>query len=684
METRNALGNLVNRYRAVLKKCKLLNVFGTLAIAGALVLGSAGLSLAGEIIAGASAPILEGDSSDPNLTNNGSITGLDRTINGVSAKVGIFSDTTASSINFNLSNNGTIKFNDSTKDAIGMRAGNRTASTPAGTNRLINNASGVIEISGMSVSGMEAFQQLPSSNYVQNDGMITVSGTNAVAGISANSGSDVAGASNTIINNGTINASTSGNTWRAVGISLTYGGRVENTGIINVSAPNGDTFEVSSIGGPIIVGANWATTLRTWTPENTVFEATNTTVRFDNTNLIIRPGTAEQGFVAGQYYEVAHMTADHAKFFTEVYGTIAQVTTDSPFYTAEAVGLGGKTPKVRLVAEGSVITESAETVASRAVGNVHTMINNVAGNVQKSTIIQPALGGIDSASLENSEQGLSAGSHMGSEKKWAIFMTPYGSYTNNNEYDYTASAMGVTAGASYMFSPKFTLGFHLDFNYSNINGDNGLDNDGTSFAYGLHGNYFVNDNWYFAGQITGSHTSNDADYDPTSALHASDEYSSSAFYTALSSGCVLNLNKTNLLIPEIGLSYLSVHTGGYSFAFPTSAGNNLDIDSSNYDALYLNAKLTWQGNYQLASAVLSPSLGIGLRQNLTGSDIETNVAIGSGASFESTASEDDTTFTTTAGLEWRNDSFTLGAYYDGAYGSQQQYHSGSLKFVYKF
>ena len=41
MLTKGAIGNLVNRYRAVLKKCHLMNVFGSLAVAGMLVMGGA-------------------------------------------------------------------------------------------------------------------------------------------------------------------------------------------------------------------------------------------------------------------------------------------------------------------------------------------------------------------------------------------------------------------------------------------------------------------------------------------------------------------------------------------------------------------------------------------------------------------------------------------------------------------
>ena len=40
-QTKGAIGNLLNRYRAVLKKCHLLNTFGSLAVASILCIGSA-------------------------------------------------------------------------------------------------------------------------------------------------------------------------------------------------------------------------------------------------------------------------------------------------------------------------------------------------------------------------------------------------------------------------------------------------------------------------------------------------------------------------------------------------------------------------------------------------------------------------------------------------------------------
>ena len=45
MLTKGAIGNLINRYRAVLKKCHLMNTFGSLAVASMLVMGAAGAAM---------------------------------------------------------------------------------------------------------------------------------------------------------------------------------------------------------------------------------------------------------------------------------------------------------------------------------------------------------------------------------------------------------------------------------------------------------------------------------------------------------------------------------------------------------------------------------------------------------------------------------------------------------------
>lgn len=49
--TKGAIGNLINRYKAVLKKCHLMNTFGSLAVAGMLIMGGAGMAVAGDDVA---------------------------------------------------------------------------------------------------------------------------------------------------------------------------------------------------------------------------------------------------------------------------------------------------------------------------------------------------------------------------------------------------------------------------------------------------------------------------------------------------------------------------------------------------------------------------------------------------------------------------------------------------------
>ena len=58
--TQGAIGNLINRYRAVLKKCHLLNTFGSLAVASMLVMGGAGVAQAAgdEVLGGAGTPTM--------------------------------------------------------------------------------------------------------------------------------------------------------------------------------------------------------------------------------------------------------------------------------------------------------------------------------------------------------------------------------------------------------------------------------------------------------------------------------------------------------------------------------------------------------------------------------------------------------------------------------------------------
>lgn len=76
MLTKGAIGNLINRYSAVLKKCRLMNTFGSLAVASMLVMGGAGVAGAEESVASVGtatefvAAIKDGSASNINVEND--------------------------------------------------------------------------------------------------------------------------------------------------------------------------------------------------------------------------------------------------------------------------------------------------------------------------------------------------------------------------------------------------------------------------------------------------------------------------------------------------------------------------------------------------------------------------------------------------------------------------------------
>lgn len=159
MQTKNAIGNLINRYRAVLKKCNLLNTFGTLAIASAFAMSGAGVASA-EVINGKTSGVsitteqeannhgasfvadsddlvVHGDDED---TKEATITA----VTGILGTVTIDADTIATTLNVNYSNtdanaptadvySDSISFDNTTTNTATMNIGENT------TYAIINN-----------------------------------------------------------------------------------------------------------------------------------------------------------------------------------------------------------------------------------------------------------------------------------------------------------------------------------------------------------------------------------------------------------------------------------------------------------------------------------------------------------------------------------------------------------------
>lgn len=76
MLTRSAIGNLINRYKAVLKKCHLINTFGSLAIISMLVMSGSGIARAADY----DAQILGNSTFDKVYSGNGILSAEDDTL----------------------------------------------------------------------------------------------------------------------------------------------------------------------------------------------------------------------------------------------------------------------------------------------------------------------------------------------------------------------------------------------------------------------------------------------------------------------------------------------------------------------------------------------------------------------------------------------------------------------------
>ena len=213
--TKGAIGNLINRYKAVLKKCHLLNVFGSLAVAGMLVMSGAAAAGAGEYVNPPESGSVKWDSE------NGSKQNLEKGQSGISW--GSPNKTSAIS---GLSNAGTIWVVNTkeTRDySYGMHGGENTGTIYVnGTVDSIFLHPGA-RVAGMSVTGQTAI----------NKGTIVVA---SGSGMLDNSGSEKA---NSMINSGRIVVEGQNASGIFHRMTASEEGMVANTGEIFVSTGKG-------------------------------------------------------------------------------------------------------------------------------------------------------------------------------------------------------------------------------------------------------------------------------------------------------------------------------------------------------------------------------------------------------------------------------------------------------------
>lgn len=276
--TKGAIGNLINRYKAVLKKCHLLNVFGSLAVAGMLVMGGtavAGAAAAPDVALGA------GGSYDKTDKVNHLMGGGLYKDNKLTANTAVDSDITLSVEDGSISEiiggsyiSGTnADYKNATHGTITttISGGTTSAEFVVGGSKLANNNGATLETGTTAVTinggtfGTEdktnAYELVMGGNYIK-------TGTGA-SGTATTDGSSVT------VNGGTFHASVVGGSvahrYNGTGVStvtdngntsVTITGGTFNPSETNLSDANGGiNLKAAVIGGGLAYGTKTSTVL---------------------------------------------------------------------------------------------------------------------------------------------------------------------------------------------------------------------------------------------------------------------------------------------------------------------------------------------------------------------------------------------------------------------------------------
>lgn len=308
--TKGAIGNLINRYKAVLKKCHLMNTFGSLAVAGMLIMGGAAAAGAADVALGAGGPYTATD--EVNHLMGG---GLYKD-NKLTADTAVASDITLSVEGGSISEiiggsyiSGTnADYKNATHGTITTIISGKTTSAEfvVGGSKLANNDGATLETGTTAVTinggtfGTEgktnAYELVMGGNYIK-------TGTGA-SGTATTEGSSVA------VDGGTFHASVVGgsvaHSYSGAGItnvfdkgntSVTITGGTFNPS--ESSLPDGQggiNLKAAVIGGGLAYGANTSTVLGS--SDNPVTSSVTITGGTINGKVVAGSVVANQGYAA--------------------------------------------------------------------------------------------------------------------------------------------------------------------------------------------------------------------------------------------------------------------------------------------------------------------------------------------------------------------------------------------------
>lgn len=270
-----------------------------------------------------------------------------------------------------------------------------------------------------------------------------------------------------------------------------------------------------------------------------------------------------------------------------------------------------------------------------------------------------------------------------------FFMTPY--YTtlksDTEPVGYESDTMGIMGGYDRWLGNAL-YGLHIGYSESTVEfsgpGFDADEEDQSVFAIGLHGMGSFLEDWTWRSELTffsGSH-----EYTGLTGLNlelaTGADYDSTGLGLGLMAGRLFEFGEGHLLLPEVGVEYLSVTRDGFTTTAELAAWN-VTTDEVKDNTTTGVMSLRWLKRTSLWNIDMVPSVSAGLRYLLTDEAINENQTAGSAVTLLQTE-RDDVTGTASASLLVEKGKFSTEIAYNGEFGGDADQHSVSLRLNYGF
>ena len=623
--TKGAIGNLINRYKAVLKKCHLLNAFGSLAVAGMLVMGSAG-------IAGAAVASVNGHEYDT----------LEQAVNVAQTgdRVTLLQDSTGNGIVINTSQKSiTIDLNGHTYSVTGKTVGSHGTET----NGFQLLKGGSLTITNGTLAAGTNFAKILIQNYCNLTlDNVTLEGSQNTSYVLSNNNGDTVLKGGTVINaaEGTYAFDayywpTNGHT-DGVNVTVedaTINGEIEYA--TDGTPPSEGKHEINITGGTFtdptaaaFVEPGKSITLLTDTGAITITggaDPTQPAVAITNPDRMLHQTATIDTSSATQPKVTITTSINKASdvlpgLSSELNPVMAHVWNNGVNdVNADAMGVRflSRAANTGYIAEADKAAATIESAARMAFAGAVPQMTKMASDAATNAVVN-RLG------FANPADGIQA---MDAEGKivdrnttgFALWIAPlwqnmhgWGMEAGNLDYGFNGNLGGVSLGADYTFENAIRAGitFNIGGGYAESSGGDLSSTQNNMNFWGLGAYVGWNyQNFGLMADVAYTSTWNDLSQDMDGRMGMGD-LEADVQASALSAGVRAEYKlETSVLdvIPHIGVRYMSLNTWGYDVE--SSGGTLLEADGFHQDIWTFPVGITFSKDLQMGNGwAFTPSV----------------------------------------------------------------------------